>query len=150
MTYLDTLFQVNKLTIALHQLERSILLFLIEKDFISAITLAGAAEEILGTYVKNMNKETCVDTQAKFLKDTELTQMSVKEIKFQHLNLTRNALKHFHNEAEENMTIALETEAISLIVRGLDNVVKLEIKFSQAMKDFARWVTEHRPDLASE
>ena len=149
MAHFDKLFHVNKLNIALHQLERAILLFLNENDFISSLTLAGAAEEILGTYVKNKDKEPCVEVQAKLLKDQDLFELSEKEIMFLHLNLARNALKHFHDEAEENMSLALETEAIALIVRGLDNVVKLEIKFSKAMNDFVLWVKKNRPDIAN-
>ena len=149
MAHFDKLFQVNKLNIALHQLERAILLFLNENDLISALTLAGAAEEILGTYVKNKGIEPCIVAQAKLLKDQDLSALSEKEIKFLHLNLARNALKHFHNEAEEHMALALETEAIALIVRGLDNVVKLEIKFSKAMNDFVLWVKKNRPDIAN-
>jgi len=124
-------------------------LFLDESDFISALTLAGAAEEILGTYVKIKNREPCVVAQAKFLKDQNLSELSEKEIKGLHLNLARNSLKHFHDEAEENMSLSLETEAIALIVRGLDNVVKLEIKFSKAMNDFVLWVIKNRPDIAN-
>lgn len=149
MAHLDTLFQINKLNIALHQLERAILLFLNENDFISALTLAGAAEEILGTYVKNRNKVPCVDVQAKLLKNQDLSELSEKEIKFLHLNLARNALKHFHNKTEEDMSLALETEVIALIVRGLDNVVKLEIRFSNAMSDFVFWIKRNRPDIAN-
>jgi len=149
MAEFDRLFQVNKRKIALHQLERAILLFLNEKDFISSLTLAGAAEEILGAYVRNNEKEACVDTQAKLLKEGDLSDMSEKEIKFLHLNLARNALKHFNDAKEENMSLALETESIALIVRALDNVVKLEIKFSNAMNDFVKWVQKNRPDIAN-
>ena len=39
---------LTKLEIAEHQLKRALLLFLNGSDYVSAITLAGAAEEILG------------------------------------------------------------------------------------------------------
>jgi hypothetical protein len=38
--------------VALRQLEQAISLFLDERDFVSALTLAGAAEEILGNLLK--------------------------------------------------------------------------------------------------
>ncbi len=44
---------MNKKSIALHQLNRAIELFLDEKDYICSITLSGAAEEILGRMVEH-------------------------------------------------------------------------------------------------
>ena len=43
---------LSKLDIALAQVERAIFLALDESDFISAVTLAGAAEEILGSLLR--------------------------------------------------------------------------------------------------
>jgi hypothetical protein len=149
MAHFDKQFHVNKLNIALHQLERAILLLLNENYFSSSLTLAGAAEDIFSGICKNKNKKPCVEAQAKRLKDQGLSELSEKEIKFLHLNLTRNALKHFHDEADENMSLALETEAIALIVRGLDNVVKLEIKSSKSMNDFVLWMKKNRPDITN-
>src|SRR5579859_5424988 len=39
---------LTKLAIAEHQLDRALRLFLDDRDYVSAITLAGASEEILG------------------------------------------------------------------------------------------------------
>ena len=44
---------LSNLDVAERQLERAIALFLDEEDYVSALTLAGAAEEILG---KLLNK----------------------------------------------------------------------------------------------
>ena len=49
---LDSLPSYTKQELALHQLDRAIQLLLDEKDAISAITLGGASEEILGEMVK--------------------------------------------------------------------------------------------------
>lgn len=153
MAEFDRLFRINKTNIALHQIERAILLFLNEKDFICAITLSGAAEEILGTHAKNSGKEPCVESQAKLLKNTTLPELKEEEIIHSHLNLARNALKHSrkhpNDTKEENMSLALETEAIALIVRALDNMAKLGIEYSKPMNDFVFWAHTHRQDIAS-
>jgi hypothetical protein len=49
---LDSLPWYTKQQLAEHQLDRAIRLLLDEKDAISAVTLAGAAEEILGKLVE--------------------------------------------------------------------------------------------------
>jgi hypothetical protein len=49
---LDSVPSFTKQELAMHQLDRAIRLLFEEGDCISAITLAGAAEEILGDMVK--------------------------------------------------------------------------------------------------
>jgi hypothetical protein len=47
----------TKLQLAEHQLERALKLFLEEKDYVCAITLAGVSEEILGKLLEKDGKE---------------------------------------------------------------------------------------------
>ncbi|MGB5774116.1 MAG: hypothetical protein WBP89_05600 [Sedimenticolaceae bacterium] len=96
MAEFDRIFSFDKQGAALQQLDRAILLFLNEKDFVSSITLAGAAEEILGALVSKAGGTPCVTDQARRLKESKLPHLSEKQIAFNHLNLARNALKHFN------------------------------------------------------
>ena len=53
---------LSNLDIAERQLERAIVLFLDDKDYVSALTLAGAAEEILGKLLNKAGKEHWLDS----------------------------------------------------------------------------------------
>lgn len=148
MPEFDKVFTLSKKEIALQQLNRSVSLFLVEKDFISSITLAGAAEEILGSYVRKSENDPCVVTQAKYLVSVGASNLSEKEITFNHLNLARNALKHFNISTEESISLALETEAIAIIVRAIENMRVLRIEFSREVNAFILWVKSERKDIA--
>lgn len=54
---LDEMPTFTKLEVAVHQLERALRLFLDENDYVCAITLAGASEEILGKLLEQSGKE---------------------------------------------------------------------------------------------
>ena len=51
----------SKQSIALAQLETALRLFSVGEDLISVITLAGAAEEILGKLVKSQGRDNSLD-----------------------------------------------------------------------------------------
>uniref|UniRef100_Q47CH7 HEPN domain-containing protein n=1 Tax=Dechloromonas aromatica (strain RCB) TaxID=159087 RepID=Q47CH7_DECAR len=53
----DDLPTFTKAEVATHQLERALHLFLEETDYVCAITLAGACEEILGKLLEKSGKE---------------------------------------------------------------------------------------------
>ena len=54
---IDKMLTLTKQQVAEHQLERALRLFLDERDYVSAITLAGASEEILGRLLAKEGKE---------------------------------------------------------------------------------------------
>lgn len=54
---IDNLPIFTKMEIAAHQLERALRLFLDESDYVCAITLTGACEEILGKLLEERGKE---------------------------------------------------------------------------------------------
>lgn len=53
--------KISKLNVAINQLQMAIDMFLENKDLFCVITLAGAAEEILGQYATRANEKTMLD-----------------------------------------------------------------------------------------
>jgi hypothetical protein len=144
----DKLTPLTQTDAARHQLEKAITLFLTEKDFICAITLAGAADGILGSLVKKRGAKTAHDDHKRLLKKHN-HGLTDKELNDLHLNLVRNALKHATEQEGVTKAYALETESIYYITRAIDNHIRLEEQVTEIMKAFIQWVNINRPDLTN-
>ena len=130
---------MNKKSIALHQLNRAIKLFINEKDYICSITLSGAAEEILGRLVEHNGEISAVNELADSLEKITEENISKKEIRDKHLNNVRNSIKHFSNPLDKNVITNWEQQAIQLIARCCSNIVKLNIIQSEQVTRFIKW-----------
>lgn len=135
--------KIGKREIAQTQLQEAIALFLDEK-FLCAITLAGAAEEVLARLLNARGEQSVVEESVeaiqKFRETTGLTIMGnrpKKEI-FNLWNNTRNTLKHHNEKADESVMINLFDEAYWMIKRALANSLKLGIPISNEV-DFENW-----------
>jgi len=111
-------FELSKIDAAIEQLDWAIRLFLDRQAYLPAITLAGAAEEILGQ---------AVGDRAAFtrLKTTFAGRLDISEkiISQQHLNKARNWLKHWDQRMDnEKSCLELDEEAIQYVVRALTNL----------------------------
>ncbi|MCX4028195.1 hypothetical protein H0A36_20465 [Endozoicomonas sp. SM1973] len=91
MPHYDRMTSLTETEIGLHQLEKGILLFLNEQDFICSITLAGAADGIFSGLLKKQEKQTAHDA-LKLILEKNKHSLTPKELNDQHLNLVRNAL----------------------------------------------------------
>jgi hypothetical protein len=119
---LDSLPWYTKQQLAEHQLDRAIRLLLDEKDAISAVTLAGAAEEILGKLVELQGGthslkgfiDECL-ALGRLRQDEEWSPKSFADI----ANYFRNELKHYVQGSD----IAVTPEAAcDLIERAAENL----------------------------
>lgn len=131
---------------ARHQLDSAIKFFLLEKDFICSITLAGAADGILSGLVKKRGKEMAHDEHKKVFKKNN-HGLSDKELNDLYLILVRNDLKHATEQEGIRKDYALETESIFYIARAIDNLLRLEEPMTKKIKEFIQWVNKNRPDL---
>ena len=132
--------------IAERQLDRSIQLFLDEKDYISSLTLAGAAEEILG---KLLNKKGETHTLSELIEAClELNGItensSASEVKKAEkgiantANYYKNRVKHF-NDAE-SLTFSVDCFAAEIIDRAMENYWKYTQKETLQMERFKKQV----------
>jgi hypothetical protein len=118
--------------IAAIQIDRAIQLYF-EEDFVCAITLAGAGEEILGTLLEAQGKENSITEVLQELKKKEPTY-SIKELR-DILNLPRNALKHVKEEVFETNLPIKESSQI-MIRRAIINYAQLRKFKTKFMDDF--------------
>ena len=136
-----------KTDIAVKQLETAIKLFLERKDYICAITLAGASEEILGKLVERVGKKPAIKSSIESLKTIYSINISDKELISKHLNFARNTLKHANVTDEDKVELDAQTEAISLILRAIDNLIRLDKSVSYNTPNFFVWLNNNRKEL---
>jgi hypothetical protein len=138
-------YHVSKIDAAVDQLDWAIKLFLDHKAYIPAITLSGAAEEIVGEAVE---KDSSFHVLKQILSEKE--GIEEKIISQQYLNKSKNWLKHWKEMKDEESTeIELETEAIQYIVRAITNLVTYDRSLTSETPRFIRWLNENRKDLVN-
>jgi hypothetical protein len=134
-----------RIDLAKEQLEVALALFLDHQSFASAITLAGAAEEIFGKALHRRGNQSVLEWK--------LSHMQVfhellpwKEFRpksfFAEENRTRNALKHFGENDTPTLTTNLEDAACWILVRACENAKRLELDIAR-FNDFDNWFYEH-------
>jgi hypothetical protein len=116
---------MNKADVALIQLERAMRLFLEENDYISAITLSGAAEEILGKQVNDRPNalDELVEIISMLLRKRGIN-IEVKNIQ-EHLNYPRNSLKHLKVGNRNDLNYPALEAASELIERAISNYIRV-------------------------
>ena len=119
MPELDTL---TKLQLAQIQLDRAIRLYLEESDFVCAITLAGAADELLGKLLASSNRQPIVENYAAAISKLNVVLGGApveKKDAISELNAARDSLKHFRDGGSVRFDFA--EEAYELIDRAASN-----------------------------
>ncbi len=84
--------RLHKIEIARRQIEVAAELFFAERDFLAVVTLAGAAEEILGSLIKRVGEPAMIDHLLDL--DKLLTGGRSFAVVNKEVNGIRNALKH--------------------------------------------------------
>ena len=131
---------VSKFQAAGEQLDWAVRLFLDFQAYIPAITLAGAAEEILGEPLGH-------ESAFSVLKDKLTLEFSLppKEISQSHLNQAKNWLKHWRGmEDPEHISLDLRNETIQQLARAFSNLLDHNIPLSEQATRFLQWAQEER------
>jgi hypothetical protein len=137
--------QISKLDIATRQLEAAIALHFSGRDYLAVITLAGAAEEILGKLLQRSGKAAMIDRLVDL--DKELTGgRSFEEVR-KEINGARNSLKHA-NYPDEDDVIVEPGEAIAMLGRAIVNYVSLTESATPSMVRVYHQLMELHPDVA--
>lgn len=121
---LESLPWYTKQKVAEHQLDRAIRLLLDERDVISSLTLAGAAEDILGKIVEHQGGKSSLGSfidecllMGKLAHGEDWKPGTFVEMR----NYTRNALKH-HGDGEE--VSVTEESACDMLDRAIENLAR--------------------------
>jgi hypothetical protein len=136
--------QLTKIEAATEQIDWAIRLFIDHQACLPAITLAGAAEEIVGAALADRS----AFSQLKVSLSTQF-DLPVSVISQGHLNNAKNWLKHW-KEANDSvhMSIDIENEAIQYVVRALTNLALYDGTTPSEGPRFIDWLLANKPDLA--
>ncbi len=126
---------LSKLELAERQLEGALRLFLNDRDYVCAITLAGASEEILGKLLEREGRKHSLDELLEmFVSASRNFGVEVDAKAFRKLaNYFRDGLKHIADGAP--MVISREP-AENILIRAVDNYWALTGKESALMRQF--------------
>lgn len=132
-----SIIKLNKFDIAVMQLHTAIDLFL-HSNYICAITLAGAAEEILGKYASHTKNCTAHSLLIEGL--VELYKEDPKWLNDNVVNHDRNHLKHHDSQTDDSLEIDPKFSAIVLIVRAIHNFKVCGPPLTAEMESFVEWL----------
>ncbi|KOR41057.1 hypothetical protein ADT25_17850 [Xanthomonas oryzae] len=111
---------ISKTEIAKRQLVTACKLYMAGDDYLSVLTLAGAAEEILGVLLQRSGKTNSLDDIVAL--DRRLGGNRSRKQVSDEINLARNCAKHANNPTEDVVSIA-SGEADAMLARAIANYV---------------------------
>ena len=135
----------NKVDLARKQLDVAIPLFR-KKKFLSALTLAGAAEEVLSKALSHRGEQDSVEWKREALEPlhTWLHGRSLSREEFiEKENRALIAVTRMESASEPSVTLDLEEAAYSMIVRACENSDLLGLPRTARMLEFENWFYEH-------
>jgi hypothetical protein len=136
----------QKLDLAVDQLNIALELFLSGRSYVAALTLAGAAEEILGQALSQRDQQNAL--QMKF--DTTSVvyeELHRKPLAWKHFadgeNYAKNGAKHMRSLSESTISVDLYEAALWMLVRACSNYGALDLPRTAHMDRFDDWFYEH-------
>lgn len=137
----------NKIDIAVDQLDQALSLFLSDECYASSLTLAGAAEEILGKAAKINGIECSLEDLYRNYNDPHLVWINPRqtwsEFTTRGKNVARNAVKHLSDRNDLTFVSDLKDEALWMLVRAIDNYYRLGFDTTPRMREFDEWFYEN-------
>ena len=118
----------SKLEVATQQLDTALRLYFQKKEYFSAITLAGAAEEIFGVYLKIHNQTNAFDNHLKsslnvyhWLHETEGSRDQMHKT----INRIKTASKHMQGKHDTSIVCDAREEAKDILDRAISHYYTL-------------------------
>jgi hypothetical protein len=136
----------NRLDLAAEQLDVALILFLENQSYVSALTLAGAAEEIFGKALSHQGKANVLDYKYESIESLHSALHGKPLLRadfFQDENNARNAVKHMGSPSDATVTADFEDAALWMIVRACDNYERLGLPRTERMFKFDEWFHNH-------
>lgn len=139
-----TAYNYTRFDLAHNQLEAAIALYITNRDRLSAITLAGAADVILSQLVLRAGLPNFTDRVLE--KEVEAGRAAIsREIFGKEINdmLCINQLKHFDDDALEFVELDVDECALAAILKALANYVKLPEHERELVLVFKLWAKQN-------
>jgi hypothetical protein len=140
----NTEMQITKLQVATRQLGVAIDLFL-SGDYLCSLTLAGAAEEILGKLSGRAGKPVAVDEIVQFHDDdidAAIPEGQRRSSLLSVLNRGRNQAKHANNPSETEFLIE-KIWPLQMIMRALPMALNFDDTMSESKDRMDVWIRSH-------
>jgi hypothetical protein len=117
------IIKIHKIEVARRQLETAINLFFTNGDVFAIITLAGAAEEIFGVFLKR--EDMC--NMYYHLEELSKRKFGERDSKIvnNEINGIRNNLKHANDPTEDMVELLEEYDALGMLMRAIVNYSRL-------------------------
>lgn len=135
----------RRIDLALEQLDAAILLFLGDRKFAAVVTLAGAAELVLGQELTRRGRQAALehkidqyDVVHTLMHGKPLDRRAFRDAE----NRVRNALKHFDERDDAEIVVDLEEAAYMMLVRACENALKLDLDVPR-FDAFNEWFYEN-------
>ena len=138
----------NRVALAIEQLHVAIDLFLTNTSDASALTLAGAADEVLARKAARFGQPQLVETKH------EVTRLLLRRLGRTHKpladlrrgeNAVRNLLKHLDPNDEEDFAGNLGAEAVRTICSACNNFERCGLPLTETMAKFRGWYLSDSP-----
>ena len=134
---------IKKLDIALEFLDLAMQLYMEGRNYLCAIHLAGAAEELLGMHRLKAERISELTLKAqKGLQYIETGKLPKDAEARKIVNLSKNSIKHMRDNTDDTIDIDPSAEARRWIEDALINLEKLELKKSITMWKFEDYTNE--------
>jgi hypothetical protein len=140
----------NLIDLATQQLNVAISLFLKRRSFVSALTLAGAADEILGKTLSHSGQQNSLELKYETMEPILTMQHQTKEDFIRDENHALIAVTHMESASDSSVTLDLEEAAYSVIVRACHNHYLLGLPRTAKIREFENWFDEHVTGVESE
>lgn len=134
---------LTKLEVATRQLDAAIRLFL-EDDYLSSLTLAGAAEEILGRLSERAGLPVAVEEIVAYHfgdTDSALSDKERRKILLEVMNRARNATKHANDPTEAHFVVE-QVHPLQMIMRAMP-MAKLLGSVPSREAEMVAWIRTH-------
>jgi hypothetical protein len=135
---------IHKVDRAVNHVDWAIRLVVDHGAFDVAITLAGAADEVLGKATGD--RPAFRDLRARL---QELSGLPADIVADEHLNKLRNWMKHPTIEIPQTLQVDLEADAAQMIIRCLINLLRIGELQRSDWRRFLAWLRATRPDIAN-
>ena len=144
--------KIHRKEIASAQLQTAISLFLHNVDLSSAITLAGAASNILTQLVRNEGKTPFIDFAREVYEDKNKGKIPPREKYNHHIDkwLGVSVHKHMSDKCPKTISFDLEKCTPYVITRAISDYVTLYGQEENFIKAFLQWSYRHQKDEVME
>jgi len=142
--------KLTKLKLAEIQIEKAIDLFVNEEDYVCSLTLAGAAEEMLGNILHKNGEENILAELLPWYQEKHDPNITFSKLA-KGVNETRDELKHGHANPDPNYEVDISKPLCGqMLMRALVNYKAVAKDPTNKMIEFYHWIKERESEVFSE